>query len=192
MQNQTQQANWDDVRCLYYDIAYKYCIFYPQFQVDELVNEAWSMTYPFINDTEYNLPAKIYRVMSRYIKSQLYRKYREKGILKNITINSINLETEKDSPMTEFLFSDSDIDNTVEDIETIDMCIKGLTFDERILLYLRFCLELTLDKIGRLLNITKEAVWAKLRDIFNKMKCNYNRKKEFEKIRGIMNNLRVV
>ncbi len=179
---------WDDVKNLYYSIAYRYCKRYRQFRVDELVNEAWIMTYPYINTEGYKLPHKIHRVIQRYIKSQ-YESYLEGDEKRNVAVCSIEANNEEIN-IHELL---PDLRRQVDEVEIADsilLCIRSLNFDERVLLYLRFYFELSLEHIGKLLGMSKQAVNVKLEDVYNRMRNETDRKQRLDNIRNIVNCIR--
>jgi hypothetical protein len=165
---------WDDIKYLYYGIASRYKRYHPEYDVDELVDEAWLMTYPFINVTDYKLPHRIHQVIQGYIRGST-PKYRKKGIYHKPVIVSID-ETlgclKSQEKMNCFA-----IDNLEESIDMMDYVAekaKQLNIEEKIILYLKFQFGLTNKKIGDLLNFTGERIRQKLDLTIGKLRDGLN------------------
>ena len=141
---------WDDVKYLYYNIAMRYIKYYPEYEVDELVNEAWIMTAPYINIEGSKLPHRMHSVIQAYIKKQ------KKYCLINV-------------PLNEYIPGDESFEE-VDNVDFIMSVGKQLNHHEKILLCLRFQYGLSLRKIGQLFNLTNQAICYRLQNILRKMK----------------------
>lgn len=158
---------WDDVKYLYYNIAAHYLKSFPEYQADELVNEAWIMTYPFLDNE--HLANKIHQKIMGYIRFQkrqrvgghVNQKFSEMGIVKWSHINDDNYIS-----INEF------IGYEIETCDFIKEKAKKLNMEEKIILYLKFEYDMHLDIIGKLFNVTGERIRQKLYTIFDKMRTN--------------------
>lgn len=166
---------WDDVKYLYYSIASKLLPAGNQFQIDELVNEAWIMTYPYINVPNYKLPHKIYRVIQSYMNNQK-QKYRDNYAYRNIHIGSID-------EIQENLESDVFADERSHDLEGVEIydyldnivIDKTITSKEAIILYMKFILYLTQEEISNVCQLTHQRISQIIKEAFTKIKieCGY-------------------
>jgi hypothetical protein len=158
---------WKDVEFLYYDIAGRYTTRWPQFQADELVDEAWIVTYPFINYVK-GLACMVHRAMMGYIRKNL-TKYHYKKVGNSLvqdTNKPILIEYLDDLEPQKYTKAFSIIDNEFEDVDVVDyfdIKLSTLPVMERIILYMKYEWEMTFNEIGRLLNYTGE----RIRQIYN-------------------------
>jgi DNA-directed RNA polymerase specialized sigma subunit len=141
-----KMKTWNDVKYLYYKIAGRYISQYPQFQADELVAEAWLMTYPYIGDEKYNLVARIWQVMKRYIMPTINSSYRQNYEYKQILFDCINGKDFEDSNS---YFDMHELEQE-EELELLHERAIHLTEQERLVLYFKFEYDLNDNEVGRI------------------------------------------
>lgn len=161
---------WDDVKYLYYSIAKTYLRYHHQIDADELVNEAWLMTHPYINIKGYKLVHKIHRIMQAYIKSQEKNVYQHKLVKHEVFVDSLDeiFENIESFDRTDFIAVNDD--HEIIDIQDyIEKYSKRLNYEERIILYLYYEKSFTYDEIGRVFGLTGERIRQKKESALIKM-----------------------
>lgn len=140
---------WDDVKLLYYKIAKqcsdRYLDFLRLYSLDDIVNEVWVRTYPYIQGSIKKLTFYIYQETKNVIH-QFYRKQR-RGIENNVQRSA----EVKMLPIEEMDYADTE-DNTIENIDVLQTVVSKLTLEERIILFLRFYCDWTEAAIGKALD----------------------------------------
>lgn len=145
---------FEDVKNLYYDIARqlteRYVAFRRLYELDDVVGEVYSRTYPFIpKDSEdiKKLTFYIYQETKNVVYSFYRKQYRGIGSLKHCTKIEFNAIGNKDFQHEYNLYE------KIDNWDYLETKIARLSFDERILLYLRHALELTEAAIGKLFGV---------------------------------------
>jgi hypothetical protein len=158
---------WDDVKKLYYHIAWGLCRRFKQYEPDELVDEAYIPTY-FLWDWDISkLTMRIYQRMMDYIRHEARRNRVGSGQnLKNLrVINEQSLENMGfDIPVN--------LKDEVEVQEYIETKSKILTLEEKILLVLKYDYDVPLFRIGELFNYYDSEAGRRHKNILKKMRLS--------------------
>lgn len=158
---------WENVKNLYYQIAWGLCKKFRQFEVDELVDEAYVWTYPYWDWEVSQLVGRIYQRMMDYIRKDSRRFVIGQGqSLKNkrqISMCSLE-ELNTDIPIN--------LKDELEVQEYIETKSKILTLEEKILLVLRFDYDVPLFRIGELFNYYDSEANRRFKNILKKMRLS--------------------
>lgn len=165
---------WDDVKYLYYSIAKKvvenYRDFLRLYEINDLVNDVYILTYPFINEDKQKLSLRIYQVTKNMVFRFYRKQYRGKGARLN---NAVKINF---NPINNMDFQDEDIDHT-EIRDFIIERVQILTLEERIILFLRYFCNWTESAIGKLFGVEFQGIKYDIPSnvISYRLKCVYDK-----------------
>ena len=160
---------WNDVKYLYYNIAGKMRYKFPRFEIDELVNETWIRTYPYFDDE--HLINKIYQMMMVYIKKEMPR-YRDKEIYRNVELSSLDClkETNGSEDKNDIIPLVNEEGYTlIENVDYLEGKTIGISYDDKVLLHLKYVKGLSIMEMSKLYNLTYERIRQKLNEVYAKM-----------------------
>ena len=168
---------WEDVKYLYYGIAKKlsenFTDFCKLYELDDIVDEVYIKTYPFIQSDMKQLTYYIYQETKHVIYTFYRKQYRGagQGALRDFTHIKFNAIGNKDFQKDENRF------DYIDNMDYLETKIAKISFDERILLYLRHVLELTEAMIGRLLSVEFNGIRYNIAPnvISYRLKCIYRK-----------------